>query len=120
MNRRPPRVPAPDRIRNLRAPFAWLDCRLLLECRLADMTSGDLALYLFLALAADRQGVSYYHLETIAKHLGHIDWSELHEARDHLQELGLLAFLPFGKCDPNGFYQVLELLSRSPSSRARR
>ena len=120
MTRRPPRIPAPDRIRSLRAPYAWIDCRLLLEHRLPELTPADMALYLFLVLAADRQGVSYYHLENIAKRLGDLDWGEVHEARDHLQELGLIAFLPFSPHDPNGFYQILELPPRPADSRGLR
>ncbi len=120
MSPRSPRIPAPDRIRSLHAPYAWIDCRLLLEHRIAELSPVDMALYLFLALAADRQGISYYHLESIAKRLGHIDWGALHEARDHLEEVGLIAFLPFSPHDPNGFYQVLELPPRLADSQGRR
>ena len=119
MQHRPPRIPRPDRIRQPRPPFAWLDCRLLLEQRLAELTPVDMALYLFWALAANRDGVSYYHLENIARRLGHLDVAEVARARDHLETLGLIAFEPFTTHDLNGYTQVLELPSRQTATRQR-
>ena len=72
-----------------------------------------MSLYLFLALAANRDGVSYYHLANTAIRLGHLDLPEVARARDHLEDLGLIAFEPFTPHDLEGYTQVLELPARA-------
>ena len=49
-----------DRIRRLPAQFEPLDRRLLYEKHLCGMTHEQIALYVLLALASDREGLSYY------------------------------------------------------------
>jgi glutathione S-transferase len=106
--RRNPVVPEPGRVRRIGRSFAWLDHRLAREGYLERMTLADMALYVFLALAADRFGVSFYRKEVIANKLG-IDWAQVEGAKARLVALGLVAFRPFSPGDVNGFYQVLPL-----------
>jgi hypothetical protein len=68
-------IPQPKRVRRIEQSFAWIDHRLLRNGYLQVMTHQDQALYLFLALAADRHGVSFYRKEKICDALG-LDWGE--------------------------------------------
>lgn len=109
MVHRPARfVPRPDHVRRIRGSFAWLDHRLLREGHLERLTLEDLGVYVFLVLAADRQGLSYYNQEKICRFLG-LSWEEFREARERLVERDLIAFEPFNRGDVNGWYQVLPL-----------
>ncbi len=56
-------IPQPTRVRKIERSFAWIDHRLLRNGYLEIMTHHDQALYLFLALVADRHGVSFYRKE---------------------------------------------------------
>jgi len=53
-------IPQPQRVRRIESSFAWIDHRLLRKGYLAVLTPGEQSLYLFLVLAADRHGVSFY------------------------------------------------------------
>ena len=106
--KRVPVVPMPDRIRRIQGSFAWLDHRLLREGHLERMTLTDLAVYVFLVLAADRQGVSFWRKDQICRHLS-IDWDEFEESRARLLERGYIAFRPFTRGDVDGFSQVLPI-----------
>lgn len=99
-------IPQPDRVRKIEKSFAWIDHRLLRHGYLAAMTHQDQSLYLFLALAADRHGVSFYRKEKICDILG-LDFQAFEVARDRLTDLKRLAFEPYSAATPNGFYQVL-------------
>lgn len=99
-------IPQPQRVRRIEKSFAWIDHRLLRNGYLELMTHHDQALYLFLALVADRHGVSFYRKEKISDCLG-LDWGEFEAARGRLIELALIAFEPYGASNPNGYYQVL-------------
>jgi hypothetical protein len=70
----------------------------------------DMALYVFLALAADRNGVSFYRKDVISRKLG-VDWSQFETAKARLLERGLIAFKPFRPGEVDGFYQVLPIVS---------
>ncbi len=107
-------IPQPQRVRRIDQSFAWIDHRLLRNGYLAVMTHQDQALYLFLALAADRHGVSFYRKEKICDALG-LDWSEFEVARDRLIDLKLIAFEPYNATTPNGYYQVLPVDGRAPN-----
>ena len=78
------------------------------------MTHHDQVLYLFLALVADRHGVSFYRKEKICDCLG-LDWGEFEVARDRLIDFKLIAFEPYSALTPNGYYQVLPVDGRPPS-----
>lgn len=103
-----PVVPEPSRIRRIQGSFAWLDHRLLRDRHLERMTLVDLAFYVFLILAADRNGVSFYNKATLTKRLA-IGWDEYEESKARLVERGYIAFRPFSPGDVDGFYQVLPL-----------
>jgi len=99
-------IPDPQRLRRINGSFAWIDHRLLHNGFLAVMTPQEQSLYLFLALAADRNGVSFYRQERIGDLLG-LDAQAFTVARDRLVELELLLFEPYSVTSPNGFYQLL-------------
>ena len=99
-------IPQPQRVRRIEKSFAWIDHRLLRNGYLSVMTHQDQVLYLFLALAADRHGVSFYRKEKICQCLG-LDDAQFQVARDRLVDLGLIAFEPYTVLSANGFYQVL-------------
>jgi hypothetical protein len=107
------RIPQPQRVRKIDRSFAWIDHRLLRNGFLPAMTHQDLAVYLFLVLAADRNGVSFYRKEKICDALG-LDWSDFEVARDRLLTLGLIAFEAYSASTPNGYYQVLPVDHRAP------
>jgi hypothetical protein len=111
----PPRyhIPVPQRVRRIAGSFAWIDHRLLRAGHLAVMTHQEHSLYLFLALAADRHGVSFYRQEKIGDLLG-LDDQAFTVTRDRLMELGLLAFEPYSVTSPNGFYQLLPVDKPAP------
>jgi hypothetical protein len=104
--KRVPIVPAPDRVHRIQGSFAWLDHRLLREGHVERMTLQDLAVYVFLVLAADRTGTSFYRKDVVCRKLG-IDWGEFEESKARFLERGLIAFRPFAPNDVDGFYQVL-------------
>lgn len=62
MNRRAIRT---DRVRNVRSGFAAIENRFLHEGFFASLNHVERSLYLFLVLAGDRQGVSYYSYDRI-------------------------------------------------------
>lgn len=103
---KPIRLPQPYRIRRIDGSFAWIDHRLIREGFLTRMSLHDQALYLFLVLAADGRGVSFYRKEKICDALG-IDWPEFEQAKARLIQMDLLAFARDSEHSPNGVYQVL-------------
>ena len=113
MHKTPYHVPDPKRQRRIQGSFAWIDHRLLRNGFLAVMTTQEQSLYLFLTLAADRNGVSFYRQERISDLLG-LDAQAFTVARDRLVELGLLLFDPYSVTSPNGFYQLLPVDHDAP------
>ena len=113
MNTKNYHVPQPSRVRKIERSFAWIDHRLLRHGFLQVMTHAEQGLYLFLALAADRNGVSFYRREKICDLLD-LDAHAFEVARDRLIGLGLLAFQPYSVLSPNGFYQLLPVDARPP------
>lgn len=106
-------IPQPQRVRRIEKSFAWIDHRLLRNGYLPVMTHQDQALYLFLALAADRHGVSFYRKEKICDVSG-MDWGQFEVARDRLIDLKLIAFESYSAVSPNGHYQLLPVDGRPP------
>jgi hypothetical protein len=106
-------LPQPQRVRRIEKSFAWIDHRLLRNGYLQVMTHQDLALYLFLVLAADRHGISFYRKEKICDAVG-LDWGQFEEARSRLIDFGLIAFEPYSALTPNGIYQVLPVDGQAP------
>jgi hypothetical protein len=109
------RIRQPQRVRRVEPgrSFAWIDHRLLREGFVPVMTHQDQSLYLFLALVADRDGVSFYRKEKICHILG-MDFGAFEVARDRLIDLGLLAFGPYSALSVNGFYQLLPVDGHPP------
>jgi hypothetical protein len=95
------RLLRPERRRRVPKHFSWVDHRLVSERHLERCGPEGGLLYLFLLTVADADGVSYYADASIARRLG-IDESRLHNARNRLVYLDLVAFEP-------PLYQVLEL-----------
>jgi hypothetical protein len=106
-------IPQPENIRNINGSFAWVDHRLLREGYVPVMTHQDQALYLFLILAADRNGVSFYRKEKICDILS-LDFQQFEIARDRLIEMNLIAYQPYTVLSPNGYYQVLPIKTTAP------
>lgn len=91
----------PDRIRRIEGGFSFIPHRFLAEGFLAALSQKELLLYLFLVLASDRYGLSFYSYDIICSLL-QISVEEYIEARDALIKKDLIAF--------NGtLFQVLDL-----------
>lgn len=103
-----PKLPRPDRVQRIEGSFAWLDHRLLRRGFLERLTPADLGVYVFLVLAADREGASWYRKEKICDALG-LSWDQFEQARARLIERGLIAFEPYRPGDVNGVHQILPL-----------
>jgi len=91
----------PLRVRKIEGSFAFLEHRFLRQGFFKNLTQHELLLYLFLVLAGDHQGISYYSYDRICSITG-ITLDEYIYARDGLLDTDLLAFDGF-------FFQVLAL-----------
>jgi len=98
------KVLAADRIRRINGGFSSIPHRFLTAGFLASLQQQELMLYVFLVVAADRHGLSYYSYERICSLL-HITVEQYIEARDGLLEKDLIAF-------DGALFQVLSLPSR--------
>jgi len=105
--KRPLPVLVPHRVRTPPRSFAWIDHRL--RDRLDELNPVEMALYLFLVLAADATGLSCWRLDRIEKMLGDVPREGLFEARRRLSDLDLIAYRPWSEHSPDGSYQVLAL-----------
>lgn len=109
-------IPQPQNVRRIVGSFAWIDHRLLRRGYLQAMTHPEMALYLFLVLAADRYGVSFYRKEKICDQVA-LDFPAFEAARDRLVGAKLIAFERYSACTPNGYYQVLAVADQGPEPR---
>ena len=107
-------IPQPQNVRRIQGSFAWIDHRLLRGEYLRIMTHEDQVLYLFLTLAADRNGVSFYRKEKICETLS-LDFQQFDIARDRLIDLNLIAYQAYSILSPNGYYQVLPIRTPAPN-----
>lgn len=107
-------IPQPQNIRKIQGSFAWIDHRLMRQGYLPIMTHEDQVLYLFLALAADRNGVSFYRKESICETLS-LSFQQFDIARDRLADMKLIAYQPYSILSPNGYYQVLPISTPAPN-----
>ena len=80
---------APTRVRTLPRHFAWLDHRL--RERLRELSLEEIALLVFLHLAADKHGLSFWSDATIARKL-HLSEGDVIEARFRLVAKSLVAY----------------------------
>lgn len=90
--RRPHRTPIrPDRVRRIDGGFAFIPNRFLHAGFLASLSQAERSLYLFLVVAGDRNGVSYYGYDRICTTL-ELDLDRYLEARNGLIDKDLIAF----------------------------
>jgi hypothetical protein len=101
--RRPPHrpPPRPDRIRRIDGGFAFLPNRFLHEGFFASLSHAERSLYLFLVLAGDRNGVSFYAYDRICDTL-ELTPDDYLVVRTSLLDKDLIAF-------DGGRFQVLSL-----------
>jgi hypothetical protein len=59
------RILSPNRVRRITGSFAFIEHRFLRNGFWDSLTHDELLLYLFLILAADRNGISYYSYDKI-------------------------------------------------------
>ena len=91
----------PRRIRRLPARFSWIDQRLVRDQWLAHCDHETWALYSFLVIVADAQGLSFYGDERLCQCLS-LGKQRLQRARRWLVHIGLIAYR-------SPLYQVLSL-----------
>ena len=104
----------PDRIRFINGGFSFIPHRFLTDGFLSALQQKEILLYLFLVLASDRHGLSFYSYDTICSLL-QMDLDQYINARNGLIDKDLIAF-------DGTVFQVLELpatlLLSSASKRA--
>jgi hypothetical protein len=90
-----------DRIRRIEGGFSFIPHRFLIDGFLKALSQQELLLYIFLVLAADSHGLSFYSYDRICSFL-HMTLEQYTAARDGLIEKDLIAF-------DGTLYQVLSL-----------
>jgi len=101
----------PDRVRRIQGGFSFIPHRFLTDGFLASLDQQEILLYLFLVLASDRNGLSFYSYDAICTFL-YTTVDEYIEARDSLIKKGLIAF-------DGTLFQVLDL-PKEPVQRKQR
>jgi len=103
-----------DRVRHMRGTaFGWIDARIKSDGWLGALGPKAVAVYAFLCLAANHDGVSWYTRARIGSELGLAD-GEVFEALDRLEALDLVAYRPFSTYAVDGWRQVLSTPSGGP------
>ena len=106
----------PDRIRKINGGFSFIPHRFLSQGFLAALPQKELLLYLFLVIASDRYGLSFYSYDVICTLL-ELDLDQYINARDGLIDKDLIAF-------DGTLFQVLDLPAKpvlsSPTKQADR
>jgi len=97
------KVLAPDRVRRPGNGFAFIPHRFLTDGFLQSLSRHELALYLFLVLASDKNGLSFYGDKTIRSILGLKD-EDYEFARNNLIHKNLILY-------DGTLFQVLSLPS---------
>lgn len=103
-----PGPPRPDAVRKGTGGFGWLDARLLNDRWLARLGPDAIAVMALLALAADRNGVSYYARDSMAVATG-LDVLRVDRALAMLIEHGLVAMRPWRNGRKDGVWQLLPM-----------
>jgi hypothetical protein len=104
------RVLKPDRIRRVGKGFSFIPHRFLTGGFLAALQPTEILLYVFLVLAADRYGLSFYSYDAICNLLK-FSLDQYIQARNALMEKDLIAF-------DGTLFQVLELPVNPPQATA--
>jgi hypothetical protein len=108
--------PRPDLIRRPTERFGWLEDRLLREGWLQRLGPEAVCILVLLALAADRNGCSFYRRKRMAEALG-LPRPNVDAALTRLLQMRLVAHRPWRPGDPDGIWQLLPLPSASPDAR---
>jgi hypothetical protein len=95
------KILVPNRIRRIEGGFSFIPHHFLANGFLASLSQIEILLYLFLILASDRNGLSFYSYDAICTLL-QINVDEYIEARDALIKKDLIAF-------DGTLFQVLDL-----------
>ena len=103
------RILNPDRVRKIKGGFSFVPHRFLADGFLAALDPAEALLYLFLVLAADRNGLSFYSYDAICNLLK-LPLEQYIQAKDGLIEKDLIAF-------DGTIFQVLELPAAAPCAR---
>jgi hypothetical protein len=85
------KILAPQRIRQIEGSFGFIPHRFLTDGFLAVLSQHELVVYLFLILAADRYGLSFYSCNSICSLLS-LTVDQYLKARDGLVRKDLIAF----------------------------
>lgn len=85
------RILCEDRVRRIGGSFAFIEHRFLRDGFFASLTHNELLLYVFLVMAADRAGLSYYSYDKICTLLS-MDLDEYIAARNALIGKDLIVF----------------------------
>jgi len=102
----------PEKRRRLPKSFSWLDHRLARSGQLNKCSSEALALYLFLVIVGDADGLSYYSDATLCSRLP-LTTEKLPAARKNLIRVGLIAYQA-------PLYQVLNLDAMPSNNQGRK
>lgn len=102
-----PQPPRPDRRRQIRGSFSWIDHRFLREGFDQGLTRLEKLLYFVLVAVSNQDGVSFYSDPRLAELLDIRFPHELDGARKELVMRDLIAY-------EGGVYQVLDLPAGSP------
>jgi hypothetical protein len=92
---------SPSKLRKLPGQFSWIDQRLVRNRHIDRLSHPACALYLFLLMVADAQGLSFYSDCSLGHRLS-MSHNVLHEARQELVQHDLVAY-------QQPLYQVLAL-----------
>ena len=103
------KILAPERIRQIEGSFGFIPHRFITDGFLAALSQHELLLYLFLVLAADRYGLSFYGCNSICSLLG-LTVNQYQKVRDSLVGKDLIAF-------DGTIFQVLSLPTASNAVR---
>lgn len=101
----------PDRIRRIDGGFSFIPHRFLSDGFLAAMQQTELLLYLFLIIASDRHGLSFYSYDSICSLL-QMDLDQYISAKNGLIDKDLIAF-------DGTVFQVLDLPTKPVISATR-
>ncbi len=101
----------PVRVRQINGGFSFIPHRFLTDGFLAALGQKELLLYLFLILASDRFGLSFYSYDTICTLL-ELGLDEYIASRNSLMDKDLIAF-------DGTLFQVLDLPGKLPDRQER-
>ena len=99
------------RVRQINGGFSFIPHRFLADGFLASLDQKELLLYLFLILASDRFGLSFYSYDTICTLL-ELSLDEYIASRNSLMDKDLIAF-------DGTLFQVLDLPEKLPDRQER-